>query len=481
MSKLGGFFARKSGLYDKLDETTAAAEQQSLTALPENPLELDEELFSTLGAQLGGENEELRNLLIDASAKIGELDSIKAAVNRLVAPVGKTLRAIEIERAEKLSLQTVLNNTRTAYGKLRNEAGEIEKKAAAAAQECETLRQELAATQTMLRTAEATRAEISTDVAARRAQIAELQGRLTQESGETRILREENKRLDERLAASEKRVIALEADISATRQRLMMAEDEKQAQQASFEKASTEAAKLARKLTETEAALAAVQGRLRAVEANFAELNAERARLAGAIDENNERHEHELSTQRMRFDTLQARSSATEKLLIEAREHLITRAEEIREYDRRNAEVVRERDGLQARIAELEADRYSREAQHQEVEQTRNTLMERSATLARAYNAKEGALARAEDTIASLNERITTLEASLLDEKQAAEQSMEELTTALRREKMQRAVVEGALETARKDFSRLMREAMALKREQQTVDEPAPLQAANAA
>lgn len=480
MSKLGGLFARKSGLYDKADET-ATASQQSLTALPESPLELDEELFSTLGTQLGGENEELRNLLIDASAKIGELDTIKAAVDRLVAPVNKTLRAIEIERADKLSLQTVLNNTRTAYGKLRNEVGEIEKKAVAAEQECEVLRQELATTQTLLRTAETTKAEIAIDIAARRSQIADLEARLTHEGGETRILREENKRLDERLATSEKRVIALEADINATRQRLMMAEDEKQAQHTSFEKASTEAAKLARKLAETEAALAAAQGRVRSVEANFAELNTERTRLAAAIDESNERHEHELSTQRMRFDTLQARSSATEKLLIEAREHLIARAEEIREYDRRNAEMVRERDALQTRIADLEGERHSRAAQHQEVEQSRNTLMERSAALARAYNTKEGALARAEETIASLNERITTLEASLLSEKQGAEQTIEELNTALRREKMQRAVVEGALETARKDFSRLMREAMALKRDQQAAEEPAPLQAANAA
>lgn len=480
MSKLGGLFARKPGLYDKVEET-AVAPQQSLTALPENPLELDEELFSTLGAQLGGENEELRNLLIDASAKINELDSIKAAVDRLVAPVSKTLRAIEIEQAEKLSLQTVLNNTRTAYGKLRNEIGEIERKATAVEQECETLRQELTATQTSLRTAEATKAEIAIDVAARRSQIADLEARLAQENGETRILREENKRLDERLATSEKRVIALEADVNATRQRLMMAEDEKQAQQASFEKASTEAAKLARKLAETEAALTAAQGRMRSVEANFAELTTERTRLAGAIDENNERYEHELSTQRMRFDTLQARSAATEKLLIEAREHLIARAEEIRDYDRRNAEMTREREALQARLADLEAERHSRAAQHQEVEQSRNTLMERSAALARAYNTKEGALTRAEETIASLNERITTLEASLLSEKQGAEQTIEELNTALRREKMQRAVVEGALETARKDFSRLMREVMALKRDHQTVEEAAPLQAANAA
>ena len=259
MSKLGGFFARKSGLYDKQDEPATVTPIQGVTALPDNPLEIDEELFNALSTQMGGENEQLRNLMLDASAKIGELDAIKAAVDKLVDPVSKTLRAIEAEKAEKMSLQTVLNTTRTAYGKLRNEVGEIEKKAAAADKECQTLRLELASTQAMLRTAEATKAEIATDVAARRAQIADLEARLAHETGETRILREENKRLDDRLSASEKRVISIESDLNAARQRLMMAEDEKQAQQAAFEKASAEAAKLSRKLAETEAGLAAAQ------------------------------------------------------------------------------------------------------------------------------------------------------------------------------------------------------------------------------
>jgi hypothetical protein len=46
---------------------------------------------------------------------------------------------------------------------------------------------------------------------------------------------------------------------------------------------------------------------------------------------------------------------------------------------------------------------------------------------------------------------------------------------------MECSVVEGALETARKDFARLMREAMALQREQAAPDDPARLRPANAA
>jgi chromosome segregation ATPase len=476
MNKFGGFFARRAGLYDKPADPMPSATPQT-----DNPLELDEELFTALGAQLGGENESLRNLLLDANAKIGELDTIKNAVGKLVDPVSKALRAFEAEKSEKISLQTVLNNTRTAYGKLRNEVAELEKKANFSEKECQALRQELTTTQNLLRTLEVTKAEIAIDIAARRAQIVDLEARLAQETGEGKALREENRRLDERFSAADKRVMALESELNGSRQRLLMIEDEKRAQQISLDKISAECDRLSRKLAETEANLTATQGRLRHVDGTLAELNTERTRLAGALDEANERREHELTTQRMRFDALQARASASEKLLGEAREHLLARADEIRTYDRRAGELALERDALQARVADLEADRIQRESQFKEVDQARATLIERSTALARAFTAKEAAVTRAEDTIAALNEQVAALEAARATEKQATDQRIEELSTSLRREQMQCSVVEGALETARKDFARLMREAMALQREQAAPDDPALLRAANAA
>jgi chromosome segregation ATPase len=160
--------------------------------------------------------------------------------------------------------------------------------------------------------------------------------------------------------------------------------------------------------------------RLRHAEANCTDLNSERARITSALDEANERHAHELATQRMRFETLQARAAATEKLLVEAREHLMTRAEDIREHERRNADLARERDILQARLADIEAERAERDAQFHDVEQARATLMERGASLTRAFASKEAALGQAEQTIAARDERITALEALLTTETQAA-------------------------------------------------------------
>jgi crescentin len=107
--------------------------------------------------------------------------------------------------------------------------------------------------------------------------------------------------------------------------------------------------------------------------------------------------------------------------------------------------------------------------------------MERNGALARTLTAREAALNEAKDSEASLADRVAALEAELANEKQNAEQKVTELEAALGREKLDRAVVEGALQTARRDFSRAMREVMALQQSPASEDQPSPPRAANAA
>ena len=106
--------------------------------------------------------------------------------------------------------------------------------------------------------------------------------------------------------------------------------------------------------------------------------------------------------------------------------------------------------------------------------------MSRAGALAKAYNTKEAELAQAQEALQSLTDKVTFLEDEARAKTQGAEKEIDQLNEALRREKVERAVVEGALEAARKDFSRLMREVMALE-QQRTAREPLDLRSANAA
>ena len=488
MNRLRAFFRRRTGgnavvlpPAQRVDRAAAAAAAPEAEAAVANPLDLDEDLFTALGAQIGGENEELRNLLLEANAKAGELDAVRTAIARLIDPVSKALRAFEAEKSEKIILQTVLDNTRTAYGRLRNETAELENRLAAIEQENETLRLEFSLAQNALHTAEEANSELMVDLTTRKVQIAELESRLAQESGEAELLRETNRRQSERLAVAEKRMVVLESDLNTTRQRLLTVEDERNAQQVSLEKASAEIVRLSRKLDDTEAALTAMEGRLSKAESDLSAANGEADRLQAELEEVLELHKYERTTERMRSEVLEERATASETLLFEAREELAARSEELRQYDRLNSDLALERDALSARLAEVEAEHSARQAQFQELEEMRSALFEQGSSLTRAFAAKDSALAQAEETIASLNESVAAMEQAHAAERSVFEQAIEELTAALKREKKERAAAKAALESTRKDFDRLIRELMTLQRTQNTADDPAGLKPANAA
>ena len=111
----------------------------------------------------------------------------------------------------------------------------------------------------------------------------------------------------------------------------------------------------------------------------------------------------------------------------------------------------------------------------------RNTLLERATTLAKAYNTKEHELSQAQETIKALTDKVAFIEEQVRSSTQGVEKHIEELNESLRREKVERAVVEGALEAARKDFSRLMREVMALEQQKNAREGLPELRSANAA
>ena len=127
------------------------------------------ETFSDVGSRIGEENEALRNLLTDAGRKIGELDELKQAFDKLVVPFNSTLRALEQEKSQTISLSGMLEESRAAYETLREEFYQIEKKATALEVESERLREDLELSREQGRALESTRLELSSEISTRAA------------------------------------------------------------------------------------------------------------------------------------------------------------------------------------------------------------------------------------------------------------------------------------------------------------------------
>ena len=476
MSKLGTLIGRKpsvpavgekSGVADKIAVpeiiTGPPAEPEAREIPPKNILELDNELFLPAATQLGEENESIRNLLIEAAHKLEELDAIKLSVRKLIDPVSKTLRALEESKAEKIGLQSALNTARITTSNLRTELGSAEKKVAVLESECARLRESLTVTQQRAAVLESSKGEQTNELAARRAQAADLQRRVQQQNGELQVARDESRRLGERITVADKRIVQLEGEIEALQQKLMVSEKERTTVQASLEKTLTELTQVSQRLHDIDKALAATQLRSQKTEQALAEAEAERHRLATALDDARQKHESEIISHRTNYETLQARAALTEKLLEEARQSLMERSEEIRTFDRRLSDSTRTHTVIGEKLGLIEEALAERNAKIKELENARATLAEQNDMLSKSVNTRESAYNRAQEHILQLEERIQLLESEVKAARQSHEAELEVLNAKLQREQVARTMAEGALEAGRKDIARLVQEVASLQ------------------
>lgn len=307
---------------------------------------------------------------------------------------------------------------------------------------------------------------------------------MAQETAERRAVTEARRTLQDQFDIGEKRIGELEGELAAAREKLALLEDEKHSLQLAIDQALNETARLTRRLTESENALTATRAQLGKVEASFAEAHAERGRLGAALDEAKEQHQAERNSLNMRLDALQSRAATAERLLTETRQNMLARTEEVRAFDRKSVEATIGRNNSEKRLAQIEASHEARERQIKDLESVRAALTERANAVTKTLKTRETALARAEERIAALTERNRHLEADVQVSRTNIEKRAENLNSALQRERMERAVVEGALEAARKDNSRLQSEVGALRstlRRGAPLDESpvAPTEAAN--
>ena len=102
MAKLSDLFGRKGG--DEIPSRSGVRRGNGNG----NGDHINVEHFSDVGSRMGEENEVLRNLLTDTGRKIGELDELKEAFDKIVQPFNRTLRALEQEKSQTLGLTGML-------------------------------------------------------------------------------------------------------------------------------------------------------------------------------------------------------------------------------------------------------------------------------------------------------------------------------------------------------------------------------------
>lgn len=445
------------------EQSTIAPPAADMPPQNADVVELDEDLFVPIAAKLGEENEAVRMLLLDAEHKIGELDTIKVSIAKLLDPVSSTLRNYEEAKGEKLILQRALSNAQDVCTKLRDELAALQNKAAAFKAQCVHLQEAGAAARRNVAALERDNARQLAELAEHRTRAAELQNLAQRQASELQLRRIENLRLGERAVAADQQIVQLEAELQTIQQQAKQTKQERATVQASLEKSFNELARTARALSEAEKAHASTAARLQATERNLADVQAERVQLSATLDEAVHQHRDTLNVLSSRFETVQARSSLTENLLNEARQALASRADEIRALERRLIEAATERGGIAEQLSSAEAALAEREARINDLEAERVVLTEHGRKLIQVANEREAAHREAQQHVGEQSELATRLQDELGAARGSHEVRIADLEAQLQREQLDRAMAEGALEAARKDMARLLDEISALR------------------
>jgi crescentin len=459
MSTLSTIFGRKGMALagEKAAQPYSGTEPTSSEELsqPERPAS---ERWAEIGLRVGSDNEELRNLMLDTGRRIGALDDLRETFDRLAGPIDQTLRALERETSDNVSLRGTLDELRSSYETLRAEFKELSRKFAAKETESERLRHELSLSQQSVAGLEARKIELLNELEPARTKLSELDSQLAREVATTRMLTDHKQSLSDHAAASDKRIAELEGAIGSAREKLVLWEDENRSLQASLDQIVGENSRLSRRLTESEAALEKARLQLEQMKTALNTAESDRSKLGTAIDEANDRRQVETNTLSTRLEAMSSRTLAAEKLLAEVRQSLLSRTEENSAAERKVVEATIARNLTDKKLELLQNNLQVKERQLQELEQSRAKLVERTNTLLKTVKMRDTVLARAEERIQALSERVNQLESDADTTRSKSEESIEEFKSQLQHERLERTVAEGALRKARISYAELQRD-----------------------
>jgi crescentin len=188
----------------------------------------------------------------------------------------------------------------------------------------------------------------------------------------------------------------LQSDGAQAREKLLLVENDKRSLQTALDQTLAETSRLSRRLTESENALTAARARLEQMDISLAAAENERATLATARDEANERHQSETYALNLRLEALRSRAATAEQLLAEVRQTIVARTEDIRGLERKVVEANIARANTEKTIERLTTARDALDGKSRDLEQGRAALLDRSSNLAEALKARATSHAHAE-------------------------------------------------------------------------------------
>jgi crescentin len=246
-----------------------------------------------------------------------------------------------------------------------------------------------------------------------------------------------------------------EAALAAARQQSALQAEELGTVKKRLEQAGADVARLSRIETELEAQVAAERARLLAADNALSTVQADSARTIRGLEAHVEAGRAEALALQTRLETATGRADKLEEMNGQISARLNESSAQQQAVERRAGDLNVALERALERVRNLEDEVEGLRGRHAGVDTARAAAIERADQLAKTVGAHEKALKRAEERAAQLRTRFETLQASEDETRRGHDDKVAEMQAEIERIRSEAALAEGALESARRDRSRL--------------------------
>ncbi|KQY35983.1 intermediate filament-like cell shape determinant CreS [Caulobacter sp. Root1455] len=442
-------------LLSKGDRNTKGGVKPVMLAAENDRLEADSDRLVEATQAIGVRYETIHGGLDSISRVVEHLRAIEPLLSEIRGPVAEEFEARRAEHAELISLRANFEQASRQLAAAQAEERELSAKLAtadAALTESDARRQSLdvaledgALEIDRLRNG-LQQSELK--VGGLEAALRDATARAEHLTQDVETLRFQTQDIDARRGESE-------AALAAAKQQSALQVEELGTLKKRLEQAGADIARLSRVETELEAQIATERARVLAADNALTTVQADSARTIRGLEAQVESGRAEVLALQTRLETATGRADKLEEMNAQISARLNESSAQQQAVERRAGDLNVALERALERVRNLEDEVEDLRGRHAGVDTARAAAIERADQLAKTVVAHEKALKRAEERAAQLRTRFEALQASEDETRRAHDEKVTEMQTEIERIRSEAALAEGALESARRDRSRL--------------------------
>ena len=413
----------------------------------------------------GRQNEMLRVGMSQVLDRIDEISRLKEDFGSLIVdPVMTLISDYPQVQARLLEAEEALSREREAAAELRRELRDIKiahEKLSDSFAALTTQHQD--ATQT-IRQHETQAAGLRVALREHEQRVTDLERQLGAETERARTTSEELQTVRREAEQADAAVARLERDLAEARETLEILQFDNETLRTTSTEQGHRLGSLEARHAELEQQHEASQDLASALQTKLETENNLRKKLEAQLETERTNARVEIAALEMKVEGITSRMGVTEKILSHAREQLRDKTDELKSAERVAKDAMIEKNTLERRLEATQQDLERQSALATESSELRTGLTERCEMLTKAIAAKDSLLQRADHRTGMLLDRIDQLTRKFEEERGALETRGKQLWEDLQREKSERALAQGALETARRGRVESERELARIQR-----------------